>query len=291
MSDNETANFTIRTMSRDEISIALDWASAEGWNPGLHDAEAFFAADPGAFLVGLRDGAPIAVISAAAYGDNFGFIGFYIVRADCRGRGFGWKIWQAAMARLCSRNIGLDGVLAQQDNYTRSGFQLSHRNVRYQGVAPGKGELLSASEGLRLVALSADCFAEVITYDRRFFPAPRENFLKSWLTRPQTVALGVERRGQLAGYGVLRRCRTGYKIGPLFADEPAIAQSLLDALVAEAPKGAAVFLDTPQCHRDAVALAERCGMAPVFETVRMYTGPAPDISLDRTYGVTSFEFG
>src|SRR4051812_31309758 len=29
---------TIRTMRPDDISIAVDWAAAEGWNPGLADA-------------------------------------------------------------------------------------------------------------------------------------------------------------------------------------------------------------------------------------------------------------
>ncbi len=290
MSADQTAmrDFSIRTMSREEIAIAIDWARAEGWNPGLYDADAFFAADSGAFLVGLRDGAAVATISATAYGDAFGFIGFYIVRPDCRGHGYGFKIWQAAMARLAGRNIGLDGVIAQQANYMKSGFQFAHRNVRYQGVAR-KRESKALPGDIRIIGPCR--FVDVADYDRAFFPAPRENFLKAWLTQPHSVALGVERRGVFAGYGVLRACHTGYKIGPLFADDPALAGCLLAALVAEAPAGAPFFLDAPQCNGAAVALAERFQLKPVFETARMYTGPAPDISLDRTYGVTSFEFG
>ena len=41
----------------------------------------------------------------------------------------------------------------------------------------------------------------------------------------------------------------------------------------------------------ATALAERYGLAPVFETARMYRGIDPDISLARTYGITTFELG
>ena len=44
--------FRIRTMRRNEIAIAVDWAAAEGWNPGLHDAECFTVADPQGFLIG-----------------------------------------------------------------------------------------------------------------------------------------------------------------------------------------------------------------------------------------------
>jgi len=33
-------------MSRQELDLAVDWAAAEGWNPGLHDANCFYAIDP-----------------------------------------------------------------------------------------------------------------------------------------------------------------------------------------------------------------------------------------------------
>ena len=43
------AALTIRPMRRDELELGIDWAAAEGWNPGLHDAGSFFAADAGGF--------------------------------------------------------------------------------------------------------------------------------------------------------------------------------------------------------------------------------------------------
>jgi hypothetical protein len=45
-------------MRPDEISIAVNWAEAEGWNPGLADEACFAAADPDGFLIGELDGAP-----------------------------------------------------------------------------------------------------------------------------------------------------------------------------------------------------------------------------------------
>ena len=41
--------FGIRAMRPDEISIAIDWAAAEGWNPGHADALCFACVDPTAF--------------------------------------------------------------------------------------------------------------------------------------------------------------------------------------------------------------------------------------------------
>ena len=54
--------YTIRSMRRDEIDMAIAWAAAEGWNPGLHDAAAFHAADAEGFLIGELDGEPVATI-------------------------------------------------------------------------------------------------------------------------------------------------------------------------------------------------------------------------------------
>ncbi len=126
----------VRTMSRSELDLAADWAAAEGWNPGLHDTTAFHAADPEGFLIALDGETPVACISVARYGKDFGFLGFYIAHPSARGRGYGMEIWRAGMARLAGRNIGLDGVLAQQANYIKSGFTLAWRNIRFEGSAP-----------------------------------------------------------------------------------------------------------------------------------------------------------
>ena len=130
-------SYTIRPMCLEEVQLAIEWAALEGWNPGLHDADCFYAADSTGFLVGLLDDEPIATISAVKYGHSFGFIGFYIVKPSYRNQGFGIQIWQEALNRLQGRTIGLDGVIAQQQNYQRSGFQLAHRNIRYGGIGGG----------------------------------------------------------------------------------------------------------------------------------------------------------
>lgn len=283
------ADLHIRAMNPDELPIALDWAAAEGWNPGLDDAAPFFAADRQGFLIGLVENLPVAVISAVRYGADFGFIGFYIVHPGWRGKGYGWAIWQAAMARLAGRTIGLDGVLAQQDNYRRSGFVCAQRNVRYQGN--GGGAAVPAPDGTPLVPLAGVPFATLEEYDGAFFPAGRRDFLRSWIAQPHATALALYDGARLHGYGVLRGCRNGYKIGPLFADTGDGAATLFHALRAATPVGTPLFLDVPECNPDAVALASGLGMTVMFETARMYAGPAPRLDMARTYGITSFELG
>ncbi|MFN3649815.1 MAG: GNAT family N-acetyltransferase [Armatimonadota bacterium] len=278
------AGFEIRRMSRRELeAIAVEWAAAEGWNPGLHDAEAFHATDPQGFLVGTLHGEPVACISAVAYDDTFGFIGFYIVRPGQRGRGYGLRVWNAAVEYLDGRNVGLDGVPAQQENYRKSGFRLEYPNVRYQGTGGG-----SVPEGL--ADLSEVPWEAVEAFDRTAFPVPRRRFLQRWLAQPGATALGLIRDGSLCGYGMIRPCRSGCKIGPLFAEDEDTAQGLFSGLAAQAPDQP-IFLDVPAPHREAVRLAEAHGMVPVFDTARMYTRGAPDFDLRRVFGVTTFELG
>ena len=118
-------DIVIRPASEAEFSTAVEWAAGEGWNPGLDDLSAFFAADPDGFLMGFVEDEPVSSISVVRYGADFGFLGFYIVRPDYRGSGAGMAIWNAGMRHLDGRTVGLDGVVAQQDNYRKSGFILS----------------------------------------------------------------------------------------------------------------------------------------------------------------------
>ncbi|QTL34798.1 GNAT family N-acetyltransferase [Pseudoalteromonas viridis] len=279
--------YTIRTMTRDEVDLAIEWAAQEGWNPGLEDAHCYYQADPQGFLIGLLNDEPIAVISAVKYASAFGFIGFYIVKPDYRGQGFGLKIWQAAVARLAGCNIGLDGVVEQQENYKKSGFSLAYSNRRYQGSS----HKLAVQSTLELTELDALPFSTIAQFLEPFFPVQRTGFWHAWLTQSNTKSVGVLVGGELQGIGVIRQCREGYKIGPLFAQNTQQAEAIIGALSSQVADDCAIFLDVPACYSAAVELAQKLDMTPVFDTARMYTQEVPEIGIDKTFGVTSFEIG
>lgn len=273
---------TVRHLDAEEVHLAVEWARQEGWNPGRHDAASFHAADPGGFLTALHVGEPAAVVSLVRYGGTFAFLGLYICRPDLRGQGYGYRAWEAAIEQAGDRVIGLDGVPAQQANYARSGFRLAWRNTRYETT--GGGELPPD-----LIDLDEIPFAMVAGYDADTFEAERHDFLRAWIAQPGARRLGIVRDGRLAGWGLLRPCAVGFKIGPLMADDADIAAQLLDGLraAAEGP----VYLDVPEPNVEAMRLVESRGMTPCFETARMYKGEAPPIEIGKVFGVTSFELG
>jgi hypothetical protein len=277
------SDLRIRPMKTNEISIAIDWAAEEGWNPGLADAACFATVDPEGFLIGEIGGIPAATISCVNYDLHFAFLGFYIVRPELRGYGF--RIWNAAMAHAGSRVIGLDGVVAQQRNYEKSGFNHAYANIRYGGIVTAS--VAAFADIVDLVDIPS---ARIESSDAAVFPAPRPNFLRSWIDTPGHVGRAVVRNGVLAGWGVIRPCRNGFKIGPLVAEDRAAAEAVLAALLTSANR-AEIFLDVPSVNKDAIDLAADLGLLPVFETARMYTGTIASLRLERVFGVTTFELG
>lgn len=294
MGENMTGELKIRNMSRDEVDLLVDWAAREGWNPGRHDAEVFWATDPEAFIAAELDGQVVGGGAITSYGGEYGFMGFFIVRPEFRGHGLGNVLWHVRRERLRGRlrpdaSIGLDGVFAMQDYYAKGGFVFSHRDIRYRMDVPaGLGS--GSNGGGEVRPLEAFPFAEVSAYDRTCFPAPRPAFLKGWIAQADALALGLMRAGRLAGYGVIRRCGEGCKIGPLFADDVEGARVIFDGLAPFAA-GGPVFLDVPENNPDALRIPRELGMLEVFGCARMYLGPAPDIATHRIFGVTTFELG
>jgi ribosomal protein S18 acetylase RimI-like enzyme len=272
---NMTPEFLIRPLTRPELDLVMDWAAAEGWNPGLHDADCFYVCDPKGFFLGVLDGEPVACIAGLAYDDTFGFISFYRVKPEFRGRGYGLQIWRAALDYLGGRNLGLDAVPAQVANYEKSGFRVAYRNCYHRGRGGGTAPPA-------LAPLAEVAFADLVAYDGGFFPSPRPHFLKCWINQPEGAALGVVREGRLRGYGVLRACRRGFKIGPLLADSPALAGDLLAGLLAWAP-GAPVYLNLPEANPQALDLAREQGFSHFATTARMYTAGAHPAPLARLY--------
>jgi hypothetical protein len=181
--------------------------------------------------------------------------------------------------------IGLDGVVAQQHSYRKSGFELAYANVRYAGTAK---PLDAARE--RVVNLAEIPLQMLEASDRSVFPAPRTDFLCAWVSSPGHIGRALVRDGRLAAWGVIRPCRKGYKIGPLIADERSAAEAVLAALLAAAAPPE-FFIDVPRVNPEAVSLAEDLGLLPVFETARMYTNAIPPLRLEQVFGVTSFELG
>ncbi len=283
------STFAVRTMRAGELELALEWARQEGWNPGIDDALAFWEADPAGFLIGAIGEVPVGCISVVRYGEAFAFLGLYILHPELRGRGYGKQLWNKGMMLAGNRIVGLDGVVAQQENYRRHGFETAYRTLRYGGIP--KVPEVDEQQAKQVVPVVGGKLDGLVHYDAEIFPGLRHSFIRAWCGAPERRASFIVGGGsRVRGYGTIRRCFEGYKIGPLFANKPEVALALMSKLLAKT-KGESVYLDVPVDNAQAIRLAEDCGLSPVFETARMYRGKAPESRLDRVFGVTTLELG
>jgi GNAT superfamily N-acetyltransferase len=270
------------------MDFFLSLAEQEGWNPGLQDGDVFYNVDPHGFFLAKAKGEKhgnetIGCIAAVAYNAGYGFIGFYIVKPEFRGRGFGVQLWKHALHYLGDRIIGLDSVLGQQENYKKSHFTTYYKSMRFESI--GGGEMPSSLMDLRQFS-----FEKLLDYDTSIYGFSRRTFLQRWIEMSNAHSLGMVVQDQLVGFGTIRKCRKGFKIGPLFADDSATATEIYKGLCSKVP-GSSVYLDVPEINQHALKIAEDAHMKMVFETARMYNRTPPKRQLEKVFGITSFELG
>lgn len=276
--------YKIRQATFADMDFIVEMARNEGWDPGIYDAKSFFTADNKGFFIGELNSVPISCISAVKYND-YAFIGFYIVKKEFRGEGYGLKIWQHALNYLGNINIGLDGVVAQIENYKKFGFKLAHSNARYLGNFSSV-----EIENSCIVDTNFVDFSDLCEYDKLHFATSRTGFLKEWINQKESFSVCYLEDKKIKGFSTLRKTFGGYKIGPLFADNKVIAESILLSLTSKIPDHD-FYLDINENFRPTVELVNKYQMQKVFETSRMYTKTQPVAKWDEVFGITSFELG
>lgn len=274
---------TYRTATLSDLSLILDWAADEGWNPGIDDAQAFLAADPAGFYVAVdQQDEPVASVSVVNHTADFAFLGLYIVRPEFRGRGIGLGLWRHAMQHSGSRTVGLDGVEAQQENYRASGFAYWGATTRFTGR-------LTERIGQDIRPAAPQDISTLIQIEGAASGVSKPDYLRPWLIGSGTRATFVKHdQSGSASFCTIRSCQTGAKIGPLVATNVDVAREL----IAHAAAGVSgpISMDVPNTS---TALAEMCltlGWQPGFQTARMYKG-AFDGAAHRCFAVTSLELG
>ena len=260
-----------RVATRKDLSTMVEWAAAEGWNPGLDDVDAFFAADPEGFFVAERDGAAAACISVVNHSDDFAFLGFYICRPDLRGQGIGFGLWQHALTHAGARTVGLDGVADQEANYARSGFVRTGASVRMEGglqpVPHPQVRVVDPADRATLLAM-----------DRAANGVNRAAFASVWFDGSDNRQTFVLTDGaKVIGFATLRRCQQGVKAGPVVAPDAQTALAILRGGLATLPE-TPVIIDVPSENRALLDALGAQGFVETFATARMYRGPTPERS-------------
>jgi hypothetical protein len=178
----------------------------------------------------------------------------------------------------------MDGVVEMQPFYEKGGFTIAFRDERYECV--GQNALISNC----ISVTEFNDFEKLLNYDIECFGFKRLEFLKNWLTIPNSKSFKYMENNSLKGYAVIRKVKLGYKIGPLFADNSDIAEALFKACL-DSAVGKLIYIDIPVINKEAMNLVRKYNARYVFECARMYYGEKPKTAIDKVYGITTFELG
>ena len=282
------AGYRIDRMTRAEADILDGWAAAEGWNPGVHDIDIAWAYDPDAFIALREDGALAGGGAIISYDGAAGFMGLFIMRADLRRQGLGRILWHERLKRLRARlrpdaPIGMDGVFDMAPFYESGGFKYLYRDLRFEGTAHGALDPA-------VLPLDQIPWPDLAAYDARVSGLRREGFMRAWLRQEGGHGFALSEAGAIRGYGFLRPCRVGFKLGPLYASDEATARRLLLSLLS-AVQGNQVQIDIPEQNLAAIGLMNELDWHSPFGCARMVYGTPPAVAVGQVFGVTSFEFG
>ncbi len=293
-------SLAITPLESSDISQVTLWARVEGFAPGVGDVDIYRHTDRQGLWLARLDNKPVGCISGVRYNSNYGFIGMFIVAPPYRGNGYGLALWKHSLEYLNDLPcIGLEAAPDRIKDYSNWGFLPSSSTTRWEWK--GNSNLLSEEwdlyrerHGLQLFEGESISARAVQDYDAYREPSPRPHFLSDWLQHPAGTVLALgDRNGQCHGFGRIRPCLLnkgkGWRIGPLLADTPKLAELLLRHLINQHP--GVVLIDSPGANPYSQKLLNGIGFHSVSNTMRMYRGAQPPISLNEVYGLACLELG
>ena len=225
----------LKRLREDDIADALALSAEPGWNQIAADWRIFLELGDAYGLTAEDEGGRlIASAAILPHGDRFGWISMVLVTAVQQRRGLARWLLRHSIEALETRRLVplLDATPAGRAVYLGLGFEdcwsLRRLVLRQRPRADGA----AAAEGVLVRPLEADDWPAAIAYDRAVFGAERGALLRRLAERLPSVALIAERGGEMAGMLLGRDGRVMSQLGPLVAENDAVAWALLRRAVA-----------------------------------------------------------
>lgn len=280
-------------MQATDFKVINQWCIDEGWNIGLYDSDAYYKIDPlGHFIA--KDSERVASLSLIKHSPTFFTLGPFIVHKSCRGQGIGEALWNVAMTRMNQEHpealIVLYSVSGQVERYKKAGF-VPVCTIQRWYIHSNPSTPLTHS---RCTVLTKKLIPALNQYNQRHYFINQALFFEL-LQKPETNGLVFMDDNVIKGFGLIRRCVRGFRIGSLVADTPEIAQSLIAELLVFAQRET-IFIDVPDSNPHGISCmnAFHAVRTPQEDTITMIKGTGYSNYLNqrkRQYGLFSLEIG
>jgi len=271
----------IQPMTPSDLARVFDWLPSVRLNPPANLLDWYDAFEENTLHMGVVNGEKVAASFGSRFQGEAGNIGPVMVKPSRRGRGYGLQIWQATLAALGNGPLMLQVTPELVPVVARYGFVHDWFNLRLTGTVEPR-----QIDETGMVLHTEVPLGDLVRYDAEISGLVRPRMVQVVYSQPGTCTLVVRQGGVVTGVGSIRPSRQGFRIGPLFADDAAIAQRLLDVLCSRAGTGQAVTIDVPDANPAALAVATSRGFVATARAVRMSRGRIPRLRTDRAFGAT-----
>lgn len=295
-SSEVNAPFKLRTLHPKEAAAIGSSQTDHDLRFKAEDYKVFHKLDPSGYFVATTDSGEIAgVIGAPVLTQDQGAIGFLHVHNDFKNESLEELLWTAAMKHLGNRQISLDVSSDEVEVCQQLGFKEAWRSGLFKGTGaqllPHIAELTNSSVIREIKDVP---FSKVVYFDETVVGYERVNFLYKWTNMvPPPAAVAAYAEEEVVGYGVLRELHhpQTYRIGPLYANNMAMAQVLLVSLISTIP-GKTYYLQSPLTNLSFIKLlTDQLYMEKVEESVRMYNFDDHSFPTHKVFGITSTDIG
>jgi hypothetical protein len=194
-----------------------------------------------------------------------------LVLPEFQRRGYAQQLLRFVLPYLASqgRAAVLDATPAGHAVYLQQGFQDTWGFARYRREANAPPPLVQ-NDGPRTRALQGSDWPAIEAMDAPAFGASRMPLLRALAQRLPQAARVVEQGDCVRGFVLGRDGREACQIGPLLADDDAIAKSLLHDVLQTLDT--AVYIDLLDRRRQLLPWLERLGFASQRPFTRMVHG-------------------
>ncbi|XP_015928725.1 uncharacterized protein [Parasteatoda tepidariorum] len=290
----ENLNYSVRNMKEDDIPAIIDLYKNEKWLDGYYNLYVWSQFDPEGFKVAESyQGDIIGTCFGIRQDEKLATIGGYVVKKELRGKGIGKKLWAACLQHIENRKATINGEGEAWKMYYKTGdFPIIENEWRFL-MHHTDDEINSKNLSSNLPAdVTIQPFSEtdleaICCYDSSLLGFDRKFVLHKLFLMHETRTFVAFKRQKCVGYGCIQpNIYGGSFIAPLYADDPAVAETLLKTLIDSFPSKKSFEISTSSGNKICRDLLKKLNcMFETDECVRLYRNERFSTNLNSVYGL------
>ncbi|MHB8815470.1 MAG: GNAT family N-acetyltransferase [Steroidobacteraceae bacterium] len=276
------AETVTRRMHAADLAEGLRLTQAESWAYRLEDWSFHYRLGRG-WVACDADGRVVGTAIWWPYGEQFATVGLIVVDRHHQGKGIGRQLMNAVIEEAGARTLQLVATRAGTRLYEQCGFRERDAICQRQGI-PVAAALPAGAGGADLHPVTNADISTIAQWDANAFGTQRAHVIAAVLESGEGIL--ASRHGHLAGYALARPAGRGTTLGPVVAEDEALAIEMIAHLLQQ--RSGLTRLDVPV---DATLLGEwleSTGIVQVDRAAVMTRGtPLRQSGPARVFGLVS----